>query len=229
MDTDSALEYFQQTGPDVIIVNGWQRLIWNLVLETVLVGAFGVHGSASGLPKGRCRSPMNWSLIEDLDRLWLSVMKLDSGVDSRVVVDTYKSDFTDFDIIRIPYYKPLMVPLDIPFHQFDGFSTAASKTLNRSVIKPTTQSVPWMTGQSSGTRFDRGYLQSRAGRYSPKSLRVHRDQRRTGPPLGSQRGSRRTSVSTLLRDKSFRYSRRPRSSSLGQVMGQFSMRYQVIS
>jgi methionyl-tRNA formyltransferase len=66
MDTERDITHFQEIQPDVMIVNGWQRLIRDPVLETVSIGAFGVHGSGSGLPKGRGRSPMNWSLLSNL-------------------------------------------------------------------------------------------------------------------------------------------------------------------
>ena len=38
------------------------------ILNTLSIGALGLHGSADMLPKGRGRSPMNWSLIEGKKR-----------------------------------------------------------------------------------------------------------------------------------------------------------------
>jgi len=113
MDEPRDVEYFRDRDHDLLIVNGWQRLIRDPVLETLSFGALGVHGSASGLPKGRGRSPMNWSLVEDLDRFLLSVIKLDTGVDSGAIVDTRKYDITDFDTIRTLYYKLVMATTEI--------------------------------------------------------------------------------------------------------------------
>lgn len=113
MDTEQDVAHFQERQYDVVIVNGWQRLLCDPILQNVSIGSFGVHGSASGLPKGRGRSPMNWSLIEDLDRFLLSVIKLDSGVDSGSLVDTRKFDITDFDTIRTMYYKLIMATTKI--------------------------------------------------------------------------------------------------------------------
>jgi len=63
---------------------------------------------------------MNWSLIEDLDRFLLSVIKLDSGVDSGSIVDTRKFDITDFDTIRTLYYKLAMATTEILLESLPG-------------------------------------------------------------------------------------------------------------
>lgn len=105
MDTDADLDHFQTLDPDLLIVNGWQRLVPESILETATYGALGNHGSAFGLPKGRGRSPLNWSLIEDRDRFLLSVIRLDPGADSGDVVATRKFDITDYDTIETLYYK----------------------------------------------------------------------------------------------------------------------------
>ncbi|MFC7240742.1 methionyl-tRNA formyltransferase [Saliphagus sp. GCM10025317] len=107
--TDAAdLDHFRTIDPDLLIVNGWQRLIPESILETATHGALGNHGSAFGLPKGRGRSPLNWSLIEDRDRFLLSVIRLDPGADSGDVVTTRKFDITEFDTIETLYYKVSM-------------------------------------------------------------------------------------------------------------------------
>ncbi len=108
MDEQCDIDHFRDQACDLMIVNGWQRLIRDPILNTVSIGSLGVHGSASGLPKGRGRSPMNWSIIEGLDRFILSVIKLDSDVDSGAIVDSRKYDITDFDTIRTLYYKLAM-------------------------------------------------------------------------------------------------------------------------
>lgn len=113
MTNETDKQHFRENPPDLMIVNGWQRLIRDPVLETLSIGALGVHGSASGVPKGRGRSPLNWSLFEDLDRFLLSVIKLDTGIDSGSIVDTRKYDITDFDTIRTLYYKLVMATTGI--------------------------------------------------------------------------------------------------------------------
>ncbi|NHX36810.1 MULTISPECIES: methionyl-tRNA formyltransferase [Halolamina] len=97
--------HYKNNPGDVMIVHGWQRLIPGEVLSSFRRGALGLHGSAFGLPAGRGRSPMNWSLIEDLDRFLLSVLHLDEGADSGGLVTTKKFDITDRDTIKTMYYK----------------------------------------------------------------------------------------------------------------------------
>jgi len=97
--------HFEEVNADAMIVNGWQRLIPEEILDTLDYGAYGVHGSAYGLPQGRGRSPLNWSLIEDLDRFLLSVIRLDAGIDSGEMVDTVKFNINDYDEIKTLYYK----------------------------------------------------------------------------------------------------------------------------
>ncbi len=105
MEDSADLDFFQTVDPDLLVVNGWQRLIPESILETATYGALGNHGSAFGLPKGRGRSPLNWSLIEDRDRFLLSVIHLDPGADSGDVLLTRKFDITGFDTIETLYYK----------------------------------------------------------------------------------------------------------------------------
>jgi UDP-4-amino-4-deoxy-L-arabinose formyltransferase/UDP-glucuronic acid dehydrogenase (UDP-4-keto-hexauronic acid decarboxylating) len=103
--TDTDIEHYKKNPTDIMIVHGWQRLIPSSVLNTITHGALGLHGSAFGLPAGRGRSPMNWSLIEGLDRFLLSVLHLDEGADSGGLVATKKFDISDRDTIRTMYYK----------------------------------------------------------------------------------------------------------------------------
>ena len=102
------VDHFVDLDADLLLVHGWQRLIPGDVLETFTRGALGLHGSAYGLPKGRGRSPMNWSLIQGLDRFLLSVMHLDEGADSGDVVATKKFDINRHDTIQSLYHKLVM-------------------------------------------------------------------------------------------------------------------------
>jgi UDP-4-amino-4-deoxy-L-arabinose formyltransferase/UDP-glucuronic acid dehydrogenase (UDP-4-keto-hexauronic acid decarboxylating) len=58
-----------------------------------------------GLPKGRGRSPLNWSLIQGYDRFLLSVIRLAPGADDGDVVATRKFEVTEYDTIETLYYK----------------------------------------------------------------------------------------------------------------------------
>ena len=113
MDSTGSLDHFEDLGADLLIVNGWQRLVPEDVLGTFTRGGVGVHGSGYGLPKGRGRSPMNWTLLEGARRFLLSVITLEAGVDSGKVLETRKFDVNDHDTIRSMYYKVVIVTTDI--------------------------------------------------------------------------------------------------------------------
>ena len=104
MDTEADFDHFASLDADLLVVNGWQRLVPGEILAS-FDRALGNHGSAFGLPAGRGRSPLNWSLIEDLDRFLLSLITLDVGADSGEVVTTRKFSVHEHDDIRTLYYK----------------------------------------------------------------------------------------------------------------------------
>jgi UDP-4-amino-4-deoxy-L-arabinose formyltransferase/UDP-glucuronic acid dehydrogenase (UDP-4-keto-hexauronic acid decarboxylating) len=108
MDTETDRAHFEALDADLLVVNGWQRLVPADVLRTFPRGAVGNHGSAFGLPKGRGRSPLNWSLVEGLDRFLLSLITLDPEPDAGGVVATRKFDVTVHDDIRTLYHKVTM-------------------------------------------------------------------------------------------------------------------------
>lgn len=108
LDSDADQDHFRELSADLMIVNGWQRLVPTPVLETLERDALGIHGSAFGLPKGRGRSPLNWSLVEGLDRFLLSVIRLAPDADAGGVAATRKFDITEHDDIRTLYYKTAM-------------------------------------------------------------------------------------------------------------------------
>lgn len=113
MKNEADKDHYRELDADLMIVHGWQRLVPGDVLETFTRGALGLHGSAFGLPKGRGRSPMNWSLIEGLDRFLLSTIHLDEGADSGQIVTTRKFDINEHDSIRTLYYKLVMTTQDM--------------------------------------------------------------------------------------------------------------------
>lgn len=80
-DTVSAL---RRLDPDVCISGGWSQIIDERVLAIPSRGFLGFHSSK--LPRGRGGAPINWSLINGADEVWLSLFFYDAGVDSGDVV-----------------------------------------------------------------------------------------------------------------------------------------------
>lgn len=103
------IKFFSDNKFDLLIRGGWQRLFPDHVLNTLRIGAIGVHGSSDYLPKGRGRSPLNWSLIEDKKRFIMHLFFIRVGVDDGDVFDTEAFDINEFDTIETLYYKYYLV------------------------------------------------------------------------------------------------------------------------
>ena len=102
------IEFFRQQSFDLIIQGGWQRLIPIKILETLNVGAIGVHGSPDFLPKGRGRSPKNWSIINGKKRFILHLFFMKKGADDGDVFDFETFDINEFDDVQTLYYKNVL-------------------------------------------------------------------------------------------------------------------------
>lgn len=105
----SDLGFFAEHRFDLLIQGGWQRLFPQAVLDTLSIGAVGVHGSADLLPKGRGRSPLNWSLIEGKKRFLLQLFLMKPGTDDGDIFDYDEFDINEYDNIRTLYFKNIMV------------------------------------------------------------------------------------------------------------------------
>lgn len=105
LKTDKDIRFFQENKFDLIIQGGWQRLFPTAILNQLKIGAIGLHGSSDFLPKGRGRSPMNWSLILGKERFIMHLFMIKSGVDDGDILDTYQFDINIFDDICTLYYK----------------------------------------------------------------------------------------------------------------------------
>lgn len=89
--------FFESAGLDVLFVLGWERILPDTVLNAISFGAFGMHGSPYGLPKGRGRSPMNWSLIHGHSHFITSLFRYTPGIDDGDVVGDMVFTITDRD------------------------------------------------------------------------------------------------------------------------------------
>lgn len=97
--------FFEQHRFDLLIQGGWQRLFPEQVIATLQIGAIGIHGSPDFLPRGRGRSPLNWSLIENRRRFLLHLFMIKPGVDDGDVIDISDFDINEFDDIDTLYMK----------------------------------------------------------------------------------------------------------------------------
>jgi methionyl-tRNA formyltransferase len=105
LQSDKDVLFFKENRFDLMIPGGWQRLFPDNILENLKIGALGIHGSPDFLPKGRGRSPLNWSLIQGKKRFISHLFFLKPGVDDGDIIDTEMFDINEFDDISTLYMK----------------------------------------------------------------------------------------------------------------------------
>ncbi len=105
LEASEDIAFFSQQKFDLLIQGGWQRLFPEQILKTLSIGAIGSHGSANFLPKGRGRSPLNWSIITKQKRFILQLFLMTPGMDDGDVFSFQDFDINDYDNIRTLYYK----------------------------------------------------------------------------------------------------------------------------
>ncbi len=109
LDDADDTRFFEEQKFDLLIQGGWQRLFPEAILKTLRVGAVGGHGSSERLPKGRGRSPINWSLIEDKKRFIMHHFIIKPGIDDGDVFASEEFEINPWDTCRTLYYKNSIV------------------------------------------------------------------------------------------------------------------------
>ena len=105
----SDYNFFYSNKFDLLVQGGWQRLFPIEILNSLRIGAIGVHGSSEFLPKGRGRSPINWSLIEGKQRFIMHYFIIKAGVDDGDVFHFEMFDINAWDTCKTLYYKNIIV------------------------------------------------------------------------------------------------------------------------
>jgi methionyl-tRNA formyltransferase len=111
------ISFFQDQHFDLMIQGGWQRLFPEEILKTLRVGAVGVHGSSEFLPKGRGRSPINWSLIEGKSRFIIHYFIIKPGIDDGDIFHFEMFDINEWDDCNTLYYKNVIVSKQVLLKQ----------------------------------------------------------------------------------------------------------------
>jgi methionyl-tRNA formyltransferase len=100
MKNQRDFQMIQTLAPELIIVNGWNRLIPKAILDLPRCGGVGIHASWKPLPFGRGRSPITWAILNNAKQFLVYLFHLDEGVDSGDVIDTVQFDITPHDTSR---------------------------------------------------------------------------------------------------------------------------------
>lgn len=156
--------FFKENKIDLCFVIGWQRLIPENILEMLAIGAFGMHGSAMGLPLGRGRSPLNWALIEGRKQFYTSLFKYDKGIDSGCIVDTYKFQVNEVDNAETLHLKNSLAMVHLIHRNLDALlkGQANLKTQDETISptyypkrNPTDSLIDWRQDIHAIERFIR--------------------------------------------------------------------------
>lgn len=107
------LAFFAAARFDLMCVLGWERLVPEAVLRTLGRFACGMHGSAFGLPRGRGRSPMNWSIITGQSRFITSLFRYTPGMDDGDVLGSRTFEINDHDTIETLHQKNRIAMLQV--------------------------------------------------------------------------------------------------------------------
>ena len=112
--TDAAdVAFFANERFDLMCVLGWERLIPEAILRNLRKFACGMHGSAFGLPRGRGRSPMNWSIITGQDRFVTYLFRYTPGMDDGDIVGSRTFEINAHDTIETLHQKNRIAMLQV--------------------------------------------------------------------------------------------------------------------
>ena len=105
--------FFERERFDLLCVLGWERLIPPDVLRMLGKFACGMHGSAFGLPRGRGRSPMNWSIITGQNRFITYLFRYTPGVDDGDIIGLRVFEINAHDTIESLHQKNRIAMLQL--------------------------------------------------------------------------------------------------------------------
>lgn len=103
INKDDSVILIEELKPDLLIVLGWSQILSARVLSIPTIGAIGAH--ASLLPNYRGSAPVNWALINGLNKTGNTLLWLDEGVDSGMIVDQMEIKITRYDSCKTIYQK----------------------------------------------------------------------------------------------------------------------------
>ena len=105
----SCQDFFENNEFEIGISYGWKRLIPDYVLKRFKHGVFGTHASPLGLPYGKGRSPLNWSIIRGFEQVYFNLFKYVVKADSGMMYSTTKFEINKWDTIDSIKMKDIIV------------------------------------------------------------------------------------------------------------------------
>jgi len=130
-------KFFRNNDFDILLISGWQRLISEDVLNSLRIGAIGEHGSSEYLPRGRGRSPVNYTIMENRRRFVVHIFKADSTADSGDIIDKDVFQINDFDDVYSVYSKFALSSARLFIKNYEKIMIDNWEPLNEADIVPT--------------------------------------------------------------------------------------------
>jgi len=88
--SDGALEYFNRTAPDAVVIIAYGQIIPQRLIEIPRLGWINLHGSL--LPKYRGAAPIHRAIINGETRTGLTSMRIDAGLDTGPTLLKFETD-----------------------------------------------------------------------------------------------------------------------------------------
>lgn len=111
INDSNTVELLNNLNPDIIIVLGWSQILKQEVLNIPRIGVIGAH--ASLLPLYRGSAPINWAIINGLDKTGNTLMWLNDGVDTGLIIDQIEFEITQYDSCKTLYSKVAQTNCDM--------------------------------------------------------------------------------------------------------------------
>ena len=134
--TSECEDFFNNNTFDIGIVYGWQRIIPQYVLDRFKYGIFGFHASPLGLPFGKGRSPINWSMILNFKQIYNHCFQYNSKPDDGFIYSTTKLDILPWDDISSMKLKSIINAKDVIYNLINDFKNDSIKLHNQNLSKP---------------------------------------------------------------------------------------------
>lgn len=158
INSERTIEWLASQSPNVCISGGWSQIVAERVLEIPSKAFLGFHSSK--LPKGRGGAPVNWSLIEGVEEVWLSLFHYTCGVDAgnvvaqeSVSVEERDDVATVFDALAVTACDMLeSVRNDLGDGDIDGEPQSLSNATYRPRRQPQDGLIKWE--REPGTQFN---------------------------------------------------------------------------
>lgn len=178
---------FSDQEVDLLLVVGWERIIPVEILNALGKFACGMHGSAYGLPRGRGRSPLNWSLIQGHNRFITYLFRYSPGMDDGPIIGFRVFEINAYDDIASLHSKNRIAMGQI-IRETYGMILDGSVSMTKQPTSPATYypkrteedgEVDWTQTAEDVSRLVRAVTHPYPGAWSKiqnKRMRIHQAQ-----------------------------------------------------